>query len=164
MSNLERELTMKRVISAVLGVMLLAWAAVSHAQQAGAADAPKSMRGADAAAAETAFAEKAYLGKKPGLQKPIERTFKEQPPLVPHAMNNFDEITLEENQCLSCHSLEKAKEKNAPKIGDSHLAKEGGKQVVSMSRYQCTTCHVAQVDASPLVENAFVGNLPPVKK
>lgn len=163
MSNRERELIMKRAIPALFGVMLLAWAGVSQGQQAGATDAPKSMRGADAASAEVAFAEKTYLGKKPGLQKPIERTFKEQPPLVPHAMNNFDEITLEENQCLSCHSLEKAKEKNAPKIGDSHLVKEGGKQVVSMNRYQCTSCHVPQVDASPLVENAFVGNLPAAK-
>lgn len=164
MSNRERELTMKRAIPALIGVVL--WAltgCASHGPVAGVAEAPKSMRGADAAAAETAFSEKTYLGKRPGLQQPIERTFKEQPPLVPHAMNNFDEITLEENQCLSCHSLEKAKEKNAPRIGDSHLTKEGGKQGVAMSRYQCTTCHVPQADATPLVENAFVGNLPAPK-
>lgn len=164
MSNHEWEFGMKRAIPALLGVMLLALAGLSHAQQTGATEAPKSMRGADAAAAEAAFVEKTYLGKKPGLQKPIARTFKEQPPLVPHAMNNFDEITLEENQCLSCHSLERAKEKNAPKIGDSHLVQEGGKQVVAMNRYQCTSCHVPQADASPLVENAFVGNLPPAAK
>lgn len=158
---------MRKGISALLGVALWAVAGCANLGQGGdrvaPADPPKSMRGADAAAAEVAFVEKTYLGKKPGLQKTIARTFKEQPPLVPHAMNNFDEITLEENQCLSCHSLEKANEKNAPKIGESHLVTEGGKQVVSMSRYQCTSCHVPQADASPLVENAFVGNLTPGK-
>ena len=119
-----------------------------------------TLRGADTAAADMAPAEqKAYTGKKPGLQKPIARTFKEQPPLVPHATDNFDEITVEENQCMDCHSLAKYKEKNAPKLGDSHL--DAGKMMVTMDRYQCNSCHVPQVDAKPLVENTFVGNVPP---
>ena len=82
-----------------------------------------------------------------------------EPPLVPHAMNNFDDISLEENQCLSCHGLDKYKEKNAPKLGDSHFLQD--KTTVSMARYQCTTCHVPQVDAAPLVDNSFVGNVKP---
>jgi len=94
------------------------------------------------------------------LPPDIARTFKEQPPLVPHATDNFDEITVEENQCLSCHSLEKFKEKKAPRIGDSHLAADGQKKVVTMDRYQCNSCHVPQVDARPLVDNTFVGNMP----
>jgi cytochrome c-type protein NapB len=126
----------------------------------------QSLRGADAAVADQAPIEKAYVGKKPGLQKPIARTFKEQPPLIPHATTNFDEITVEENQCLSCHSLEKYREKNAPKIGDSHLGagSDGAAKVVTMDRYQCNSCHVPQVDAKPLVDNTFVGNMPARKK
>jgi cytochrome c-type protein NapB len=61
-----------------------------------------------------------------------------------------------------CHSLEKFKEKKAPKIGVSHL--DSSKKAVTMDRYQCNSCHVPQVDAKPLVDNTFVGNLPPKKK
>lgn len=150
---------MKRSVTITLAAALAA-VVFGCAQYGGVA----TLRGADTAAADMAPAEqKAYTGKKPGLQKPIARTFKEQPPLIPHATDNFDEITVEENQCMDCHSLEKYKEKNAPKLGDSHLiaAKSGAKQVVTMDRYQCNSCHVPQVDAKPLVDNTFVGNLPP---
>jgi cytochrome c-type protein NapB len=121
-----------------------------------------TLRGADVATADKApTAALEYVGKKPGLQQPIGRTFSTQPPLIPHAVANFDEITVSENQCMDCHSLEKYREKKAPKLGDSHLAfsADGLQKVVRMDRYQCNTCHVPQVDAKPLVENTFVGNV-----
>jgi cytochrome c-type protein NapB len=143
----------------ILAAVLSAVSGYAIAQQVAGV---QTLRGADTAVADQAPNEKAYAGKKPGLQKPIARTFKEQPPLVPHAVDNFDEITVEENQCLSCHSLEKYREKNAPKIGDSHLGGATGEnKVVTMDRYQCNSCHVPQVDAKPLVDNTFIGNLPP---
>ena len=48
-------------------------------------------------------------------------------------------------------------------MGDTHLvfSKDGTKKMVTMDRYQCNTCHVPQVDAKPLVENTFVGNVAP---
>jgi cytochrome c-type protein NapB len=122
----------------------------------------KSMRGDDVAATDKADEAKAYVGKKPGLQQKIARTFQEQPPLIPHAVDNFDEITLEENQCLTCHGEAKFKEKNAPKIGDSHFINPVTGQKVaggSMARHNCVQCHVPQVDAKPLVDNTFVGNV-----
>lgn len=120
----------------------------------------KSMRGADVAAADSAAPLRDYKGEKPGLQQKIARTFEQQPPLIPHAVTNFDEITLEENQCMSCHSREKYKEKRAPVVGDSHfLDPATGKTLekLSMARHNCVQCHVPQVDAPPLVENKFVG-------
>lgn len=125
---------------------------------AGAADAVISMRGADAQAADQAPAEKTQLGKRPGSQKTVPRTFEQQPPVIPHALENFDEISLEENQCMSCHSAEKYKEKKAPKIGDSHFRNQQTGELmkqVSSARHNCTQCHVPQVDAPPLVENTF---------
>lgn len=150
---------MKRSVTIILAAALAAISGWGIAQQAAGV---QTLRGADTAAADQAPDQKAYAGKKPGLQKPIARTFKEQPPLVPHAVDNFDEITVEENQCMSCHGLEKYREKNAPKVGDSHLAfsSDGMKKVVTMDRYQCNSCHVPQVDAKPLVDNTFVGNIP----
>jgi cytochrome c-type protein NapB len=120
----------------------------------------KSMRGADVSAGDAAAPMREYVGEKPGLQKPIARTFEGQPPLIPHAVRNFDEITLEENQCMSCHSREKSKEKNAPVVGDSHFINPATGQklaAVSMARHACVQCHVPQVDAPPLVENRFQG-------
>ena len=120
----------------------------------------KSMRGDDVAAADHAAPVHEYQGAKPGLQQKIVRTFEGQPPLIPHAVTNFDEITLEENQCMSCHSREKSKEKNAPVVGDSHFFNPATNKVetkLSMARHNCTQCHVPQVDAPPLVGNQFVG-------
>jgi cytochrome c-type protein NapB len=147
-----------------LAAVLTAFSTWCGAQMAAAT--PQSLRGADVADTDKAPAERTYLGKKPGLQKPIARTFDDQPPLIPHAVDNFDEITLEENQCLSCHGLEKYKEKNAPKIGDSHfLDRDGRKQAnVSMARHNCVQCHVPQSDAPPLVENTFKGHVTAAKK
>lgn len=117
-----------------------------------------SLRGVDAEAPDQAPEEKFNPGKRPGSQKPIARTFEQQPPLIPHATTNFDEITLDENQCLTCHGPEKFKEKKAPKIGDSHFRNQQTGEImkqVSNARFNCVQCHVPQVDAPPLVENTF---------
>ena len=124
-------------------------------------EAPKPMRGADVSAVDQAPDAKKYLGGKPGGQEKVARTFKEQPPLIPHAVENFDEITLEENQCLTCHSATNYQKKKAPKIGDSHFRDREGKVLpdVAAARHNCVQCHVPQVDAPPLVDNEFKGNL-----
>jgi cytochrome c-type protein NapB len=121
-----------------------------------------TLRGADANTVDQAGDLKAYAGKRPGSGAPIARTFKEQPPLIPHAVDNFDEITVADNQCLECHSREKASEKKAPQVADSHMIGRAG--VLRMDRYQCNTCHVPQVDAKPLVVNTFVGTPVPPRK
>lgn len=122
--------------------------------------AVQSLRGVDAQAADQAPEEKAQLGRRPGSQKVVPRTFDKQPPVIPHATENFDEITLEENQCLTCHGPAKYKEKKAPQIGVSHFRnQQTGKLMkqVSSARHNCVQCHVPQVDAQPLVENTFRG-------
>lgn len=111
-----------------------------------------TLRGADAATADQAPAEALlYAGKRPGSGAPIARSFKEQPPLVPHATDNFDEITVAENQCLDCHSPETAQAKKAPRVADTHMAGAA----LKMDRYQCNTCHVPQVNAPALVRSTF---------
>lgn len=135
------------------------------AQPVGAAEAVKSMRGADVSNADAASDTKAYGGKRPGTQPVVPRTFSTQPPVIPHAVDNFDEITLEENQCLTCHGPDVAKKKNAPVIGKSHFFDRDGKKLDAPSslRHNCVQCHVPQVDAPPLVENAFRGDVAPTK-
>lgn len=145
---------MKKSLTIALGAAIAA-TVIGCAQFGGIS----TLRGADAATADVAPADvKTYVGKRPGSGAPIARTFKEQPPLVPHAIENFDEITVAENQCLECHGPDVYKKKNSPKMGDSHLM--ANLTAVRMDRYQCNSCHVPQVDAKPLVTNTFVGNLP----
>lgn len=125
----------------------------------------QTLRGADAAATDQAPRDRPYTGKSPGSQKPVARTFSTQPPVIPHSIEGFEEVTLQNNPCLSCHGPENYKNVKAPKIADSHFKDRDGKMLlaVSAARYQCTACHVPQVDAKPLVQNTF-GDVVEAKK
>jgi cytochrome c-type protein NapB len=92
------------------------------------------------------------------VQGGIARSYKEQPPMIPHAIEKY-EISLRLNGCLKCHSEETYQAEKAPKLGDSHYLDRDGKRLdkVSMRRYFCTTCHAVQFDGAPLVENGFQG-------
>ena len=116
-----------------------------------------SMRGADVAAADAAPPVKDYSGKRPGTQPLVARTFRTQPPVIPRAVENFDEVSLGENQCMDCHGPANYVKKNAPKLGDSHFV--AATKAFDASRHVCSSCHVPQVDAPALVENRFIGNI-----
>ncbi|MDI6748880.1 MAG: nitrate reductase cytochrome c-type subunit [Rhodocyclaceae bacterium] len=124
---------------------------------------PTPMRGADVSAPDRAPEVKVYATKVPGVGQAhlIDRTFIGQPPLVPHTVEKYLPITIEENACLECHITDELRGQKVPKIGQSHfsktLKKKDGSPAVEMSRFQCDTCHVPQVDAKPLVDNKFVG-------
>jgi nitrate reductase (cytochrome), electron transfer subunit len=143
------------ILLAALGLILLQPAL---AQQS--ASRVQTLRGADAAAIDQAPPERSYTGKSPGSQKRVARTFSTQPPVIPHSIEGFDEITLQVNPCLACHGLENYKNAKAPKAADSHFKDRDGKILsdVSAARQQCTSCHVPQADAKPLVANTFRGD------
>ena len=151
---------MKQTLKTSIAVLasVACWALVGTVA---AEDGPVSMRGADVAAADKAPEAKKYLGGKPGGQEKVARTYKGQPPVIPHAVENFNEISLEENQCLSCHGKDVYEKKKAPKIGDSHFRDREGNVLpnASAARYNCDQCHVPQVDAPPLVGNNFKGDI-----
>lgn len=125
--------------------------------------APLSMRGGAVDSPDKASEVKNYAAKTPGVgeQKLISRTFLTQPPMVPHSIEKYVPITFDDNGCLECHVSDELRGKKMPKMGVSHFSKtvktEDGTPAVEMSRYQCDTCHVPQVDAPPLVENRFIG-------
>lgn len=126
----------------------------------------QTLRGFDTAEMDRAPEDKPYIGKLPGKQKRIARTFTGQPPLIPHSIENLGEITLESNSCLGCHGPNNYKYADAPRTGDSHFKDRDGKVLadVSPARHQCTTCHVPQSDAKPLVRNTFKGVVEDKKK
>ncbi len=97
-----------------------------------------------------------YVGKTPGEQEKIARSFEQQPPLIPHKADGY-RIDLKVNRCLECHDKPFYKQEKSPKIGDSHYKDRDGKvtDTISMSRYSCNLCHVPQANAQPLVSNTF---------
>ena len=125
--------------------------------------APAPMRGADVSAPDRAPDLKLYSEKMPGVGQPnlIARTFVGQPPMVPHSIEKYVPMTLEENACMECHQTEEIRGQKIPQIGESHFSKtlktKAGKPALEMTRFQCDSCHVPQVDAKELVDSRFVG-------
>lgn len=148
---------MKRSIQAVLAVVAASFSVACLSQPVAAN--PKSLRGTDAATDDKVFEERSWQGKMPGSQKPIARTYSTQPPLIPHAIEGLDEVTLEGNQCLSCHGLDSYKQSGAPRPSDQHFVGHDAKSgKVDGTRHACVMCHVPQADAKPLVDNVFRGD------
>lgn len=117
-----------------------------------------SMRGADVPTPDQAPQDLVYVGKKPGQHDLIARGFKQDPPLIPHSVEGYEEITASQNACLDCHISDEFRGKKMPKVGESHLLKAANAQsepTLNMLRWQCNSCHVPQTDAKPLVENLF---------
>lgn len=101
--------------------------------------------------------------KAPQIHKPrtaarIPRTFRTQPPLIPHSVDKH-QINLRANRCIACHDRAVHTEHQAPAISRSHYIRRDGSEGISISktRYFCTQCHVPQLDARPLVGNTFKG-------
>ena len=114
----------------------------------------QSLRGDDL----TSMAKKPSKKKIISVEGGIERSFKEQPPMIPHTVDKY-EVNLKNNGCLSCHSEKTYEKEKAPKVGDSHYIARDGKVLDTLSsrRYFCSQCHTTQVGAEPLVQNSFVG-------
>lgn len=87
---------------------------------------------------------------------PIARDFVQQPPLIPHSTRGYN-ITQNFNKCMDCHSWSRYQETGATKISITHFKDRDGRELsnVSPRRYFCTSCHVSQTDAKPLVTNQF---------
>jgi len=142
---------MKKV--AAIGLTIALAATVSSAYVV--ADSVTSLRGS------TAITEASLAPLKARVindKENIDRTFEEQPPVIPHKTDKYS-VNLRENKCLDCHSKDTAKEKDASAVSESHYETRDGKKLdnVSARRYFCEQCHVPQVDAPPLIENLFEG-------
>ena len=53
-------------------------------------------------------------------KQPIARDYVQQPPLIPHKINNY-RINLKSNKCMSCHSWSNYREAGATKISQTHF-------------------------------------------
>ena len=82
------------------------------------------------------------------------------PPIVPHAVDEFLPIRLDDNACLSCHQIADKVEGEPTPIPASHYQdlrnapNVRGQQVVG-ARWVYVSCHVAPSATAPLVRNSF---------
>ncbi len=138
---------MKKSIHVVVGIVL-------SCLVVGAASAEmKSLRGTKALTSDAVKTKRAKIEKIAGG---IERTWAEQPPMVPHEVNKYP-ISIRNNGCLKCHGAATYEREKSPKIGDSHFLTRDDKrlQKTSKRRWFCTQCHTPQMSVAPLVENTF---------
>lgn len=137
-----------------IALSALAFGALVAMQTAVSAEVVSLRGGQELAGESTEFARSDAVSVTGG----IKRTWKLQPPAIPHGIDN-DRISLSENTCLNCHSAENFKAEKSPKIGDSHFVDAAGVVTSEMNlrRHFCNQCHVQQMDVDPLVENVFVG-------
>ena len=86
----------------------------------------------------------------------VARNYPEQPPVIPHNVRDY-QITLNNNQCLTCHSRQFTGASQAPMISITHYVDRDGQTLgaVSPRRYFCMQCHVPQTQAQPIVTNIF---------
>lgn len=105
-----------------------------------------------------------YQGKGPGENnKRIPRAYDNAPPMIPHDISAFGEISKDSNSCVGCHMPEAAKAVGAIAVPQTHLTNlrkgngEDLKGELWNGRYNCTQCHAPQAVLDPAVMNRFKG-------
>jgi len=92
----------------------------------------------------------------PGDSELRARPNAEFPPVIPHSVEDMGSISISENPCLDCHNADVAEDMGAVAIPSSHrmdLRNSPGVvgDEVTGARLVCTSCHVEQTGAEPLV-------------
>lgn len=114
-----------------------------------------------------------------GVSKKINRAFQDAPPMIPHSVDGLLPITINNNQCTSCHEPSIATSMGATPIPKSHFmdfrpkhnydgktftkAVDNMKNEVSVkpisqlsgARFNCTQCHTPQSSGKLVVDNTF---------
>jgi cytochrome c-type protein NapB len=103
--------------------------------------------------------------KEPGENAVEAAYFSESPPMIPHVVEDYLPIRLDDNMCLECHQLrDQVGQEPAPgdptPVPASHYTdqrRDPGvvKDEVTPAQLLCTLCHAPQTDANPLVANTY---------
>lgn len=96
----------------------------------------------------------------PGESERLPRAFEGTPPLIPHSVDGFVPVTRESNFCVACHATGSTDPADPPQVPESHLidwraAPGVVRDSVAGARWVCTSCHVPQTDAQPIVGSTF---------
>lgn len=117
---------------------------------------------------EVSGVEANYSTAAPGTSTKIDRSYTNAPPMIPHEIKDLLPITIKNNQCISCHGRETAKDMkvsmpNLTPIPDTHYRDLRSKDQHDLghlagARFNCVQCHAPQADVKPLVENTFTAD------
>ena len=104
-----------------------------------------------------------YSDGKPGYNDRLAKAWDELPPQIPHRVEEFLPVVMEDNQCLDCHDVPKyigkpfntdrTKKSKSP-MSENHYASEDLDEIAG-ARFNCMQCHVPQTNAEPLVDNTY---------
>jgi len=104
-----------------------------------------------------------YSDGKPGYNDRLSKSWDELPPQIPHRVEEFLPVNMEDNQCLDCHDVPKyigrplntdRTIKNKSPMSKEHYATKELDDIDG-ARFNCTQCHVPLSDAPVLVESTF---------
>ena len=104
-----------------------------------------------------------YSDAKPGYNDRIAKAWDELPPVIPHRVEEYLPVVMEDNQCTDCHDVPKyigkplntdRTIKNKSPMSKNHYA-SAELDEIDGARFNCMQCHVPQSNAPPLVENTF---------
>lgn len=107
-----------------------------------------------------------YPKTKAGRSEALPRAYPGIPPQIPHKVDSYLPITIDNNQCLECHDkpnlIGKKDTRKSPMSRDHYVDLRGSSdemqgEVVG-ARFNCTQCHVPQSGAPALVGNTFQGS------
>jgi len=137
----------------IITAVIASAATLGAAPAATAGDVNNALRGATAIPENSAAPP---LANQAVSDSRIPRTFTNQPPLIPHDIEDLD-IGGDDNACLQCHERAQAADAGAPAAAASHYRDRAGNplQHLARGRWFCTQCHVPQADVRPLVRNEF---------
>jgi cytochrome c-type protein NapB len=106
-----------------------------------------------------------FTAGEPGENETEEAYFSESPPIIPHQVEEFLPIRIDDNQCLDCHDaqdaigteLEAGDPTPMPVSHYTDLRNDPGTVTnkVMGARFTCVQCHAPQADAPPLVANTY---------
>jgi len=101
----------------------------------------------------------------PGENATQAAYFSESPPVIPHRIEEFLPIRIDENLCMECHdapdrigeTLEEGEAVPAPASHYTDLRNKPDEVTQTMigARFTCTHCHAPQADVDPLVANTY---------
>lgn len=94
----------------------------------------------------------------PGESALLPRANPVTPPAIPHLVGEFLPITRDDNACLDCHAVTQNVPGEPTPIPASHYldlrnAPDRPRGQIAGARQVCTSCHVPQTSAAPLVAN-----------
>ena len=120
-----------------------------------------------------------YVKDAPGTSTMFDRAFQDAPPMIPHSVDGFLPITIDNNACVGCHDPMVAPSMEATAIPKSHFidfrpkhnfdGKMFTKSIDNMknetsvkpiaqlagARFNCTQCHAPQSNGNLAVASTF---------